>query len=135
MRLSKSPAVSLEGDRICYFRKTVAQPCAEQSLTILIGLWAVKASTRKSSRPSGVHGDQVIALLALAQDQVSPVQGLRGRRHRPGRIAYRLAVQLDRALGDQLPGGPLRAGEPAGQQQVDDRNEHAGRAWQHRGRS
>jgi hypothetical protein len=45
MRLSKSPAVSLEGDRITtlLLRKTVAQLPAEQSLTILTELGAVKA--------------------------------------------------------------------------------------------
>jgi hypothetical protein len=43
MRLSKSPAVSLEGDRIAAVAKTVAQLPAEQSMTILSDPKAVKA--------------------------------------------------------------------------------------------
>jgi hypothetical protein len=42
MRLSKSAAVSLEGDRIGYSRMTVARTRAEQSLTILTSPDAVK---------------------------------------------------------------------------------------------
>ena len=75
MRLSKSTAVSLEGDRICCFRKTIAQRLAERSLTILIDLDTVKTILG----PCLTQCDQVIALLALAQDQVPTVQSV-GRR-------------------------------------------------------
>src|SRR5689334_8056466 len=118
MRLSKSPTVSLEGDRIVLLSKTVAQLPAEQSLTILIGVYPVKRLCSRS--PSGRrHRDEVVALLALAQHEVAAVKRLAPRRERPRWIAHWLAVHLDGALRDELSRRALGARQPAHQQQID----------------
>ena len=75
MRLSKSPTVSLEGDRIVLLSKTVAQLSAEQSLTILIGVYPVKRLC-SGSNPRRLHRHEVVALLALPQHEVAAVERL-----------------------------------------------------------
>ena len=76
MRLSKSPTVSLEGDRIVLLSKTVAQLPAEQSLTILIGVYPVKRLCTWSSHSIGWHSHEVVAPLPFPQHEVLTMERL-----------------------------------------------------------
>src|ERR1041385_8022414 len=118
MRLSKSLRSAWKVTGSCCFSKTVAQLLAEQSLTILIGVYPVKRLSHEAytaprgSHPVGQRRDEVVALLSFPQNQVLTVKRLVFRRHGPSRVSDRLAVELDGTLGDQLASNTLGAGQP-----------------------